>query len=498
MESSIIVVARCNDSDTRLWNSLIDNRAEPKKTVKYSIGTFIKINNASYILSCYHGIQNNYEVYLYQLVKLKGGKYGVNKIDAVVKCFSDELDLALLTFDLASLEVSGVSYVDINSFSDDLPPINGKLTLTYNQTKKISEDSLTKEEKIMELNMIDLIFEKYSSFNMPELPYLKCMIRDLSDDKLTVLKGLSGVLCYRNDKIVGMLMNYSRDDNCIRIIPSNVARMFINEFSVKDAYDGVPGIMLRYDISEVSYNGAKCAGVIVDSTYDIKYDELIKNGDIIVRLDGKEITKDGMIFDQKMRTYVPFETYISMNFKNNDYVMMNLMRKETRGDDHKDITVNVKTIPLCKIRTMQINHDNKYSTINGFVFTELTENIIEFYRNHNIQISGDILERYAIESFGPVDQPRPIVLINIINSEFSKQHLDQVRKIGLPLLKKKNTKNEYYLCILDTINKQKIARLSDIDGLLSDKNTFRFAIDKSIKLVVNFTKTNLSITYIGR
>ena len=187
-----------------------------------------------------------------------------------------------------------------------------------------------------------------------------------------------------------------------------------------------------------------------------------------------------------------------MNFKTDDRVTMNLMRKDTKNDDYKETIVNVKTLPLCKIRTIQITHDNRYSTINGFVFTELTENIIEFYRNHNIQISGDLLERYAIDSFGSVDQPRPIVLINIINSEFSKQHIDLVRRIGLPLLKKKNTKNEYYLCILDTINKQRVTRLADIDGLLSDKNKLRFAIDRSIKLVVNFTKTNLSITYIGR
>jgi hypothetical protein len=431
-------------------------------------------------------------------MKLKGGKYGINKIDATVKCFSDELDLALLTFDSTESGVSEVSYVDINSFSEDLPTIGGKLTLTYNHTKKISEDSVIKEEKFIELIMNNVILEKYSSFNMPELPYFKCTIRDLSDDKLTVLKGLSGVQCYRDDKIVGMLMNYSKDDNCIRVVPSTVILMFINEFSVKGMYSGIPGIILRYDISEVSHNGAKCAGIVVDSTYDIQYDEMVKAGDIIFRIDGKEISKDGMIFDQKMKTYVPFETYITMNFRNDDRVLMTLMRKELKTDDYKEMIVNVKTVPLCKIRTVQINHDNRYSTINGFVFTELTENIIEFYRNHNIYISGDLLERYAIESFGSVDQPRPIVLINIISSEFDKQHLDLVRKIGLPLLKKKNTKNEYYLCILDTINKQKVTRLADIEGLLADKNTLRFAIDRSIKLVVNFTKTNLSITYIGR
>ncbi len=69
MNSSILVVAKCNDSDTRLWNSLIDTKTEPKKSVKYSMGTFIKINDVSYVLSCYHGIQNFYELFIYQFKK---------------------------------------------------------------------------------------------------------------------------------------------------------------------------------------------------------------------------------------------------------------------------------------------------------------------------------------------------------------------------------------------------------------------------------------------
>lgn len=495
MESSIIVVARCNDSDTRLWNSLIDNKLEPKKTYKYSVGTFIKVNNNPYVLACYHGIQNHFELYLYQLIKSKGNKYSVNKITAKAKCFSDELDLALLTFDS---NVSNIQYIDIDSFLEEQPLINNKLIIKYNQTKKISEEFLIKEDKVIELIMKGITFEKYSSFNMPELPYFKCTIKDLSDDKLTILKGLSGIQCQHNDKIIGMLINYSKDDNCIKIIPSSIIRLFINEYMIKHTYDGITGIMLKYDITEINHNNNKYNGIIVDSTYNIKYEEPIKKNDIIIKINQKNITKDGFIFDDKLRLDIPFETYISMNFMSDSNIQMNIMRRDSKNETFKEIIANIKVQPLYKIRTIPINHNNIFFTIDGFVFTELTENIIEFYRNHNIIIAGDIMEKYAIDSFGPIDQSKVVVLVNVINSEFNKNNVELIRNIGLPLIKKNNTKNQYYMCILETINKQKVNKLSDIEKNISEKNIFKMGIDKNIKLSVNFTKTNLSITYIGK
>ena len=96
-----------------------------------------------------------------------------------------------------------------------------------------------------------------------------------------------------------------------------------------------------------------------------------------------------------------------------------------------------------------------------------------------------------------MNKTKPIVLINIINNEFNKKDLDIIHKFGLPLLKKKNTKNEFYLCIIETINKKKINNLHDIQKYFNEPiNTLKFAVDKNIKLCINSAKTNLSITYI--
>lgn len=497
MNSSILIVAKCNDSDTHLWNSLIDIKSEPKSTVKYSMGTFIKINNVPYVLACYHGIQNFYELFIYQFKKIKKNKYIINKIEASLECFSDELDLALIT--IGEGNIDNVEFANIDNFSTKAPNKKTMIKIDYEHTKKTSEDSLSKEKRTIKLVMDDVIFEKYSSFNMPKLPYLKCLSKDLSDDKLVVLKGLSGIMCYGNNKAVGMLMNYDRKDNSIRIIPSIVIQNFVDEYRTTHRYGGLSGIMFKGSMCEFEHNGRDYVGVIVNTTCGIKYQEAIKDDDVIYKIDNRDITKGALIFDPRLERHVPYETYISMNFRGDKPVKINLMRNDVKTNDYEDVVIDVNTISVQMVRNIQINHDDRYCVINGFVFTELTENIIEFYRNHNICLMGDVFERYAVQSYGSYQKLKLIVLINIINNDFNKADMVTINNVGIPLLKKKNAKNEFYLCVLEKINKKKINDLHDLERYASGNvNVLKFSVDKNIKLCINSTDTNLSITYIEK
>ncbi len=391
--------------------------------------------------------------------------------------------------------MDNVDFVNIEQFSTKMPNKNDIIKIKYEHTKKISEESISKEIKEIRLTMDDVIFEKYSSFNMPKLPYLKCSIKNLSDNKLTVLKGLSGIIC-RNEKdqVVGMLMNYDRKDNCIRIVPSAIIQNFITECRSTGKYSGLSGILMKESICEFEHNGVEHIGVIVNTTYGIKYQEALNDDDVIYKIDNKEITKDGLIFDSRLDKLIPYGSYVSMNIKSNETVRLDLMRNDVKLGDYKEMVANVKPVPIRSLRNIRINHNDRYCVLNGFVFTELTENIIEFYRNHNIHIVGDVLEKYAIL---PYNGSKPIVLVNVMNSKFNKNDMNIISNIGLPLLKKKNMKSEFYLCVLDTINKKKISDLHDVERLISsDMNVLRFSVDKNIKLCINSSNTNLSITYI--
>jgi len=494
MESSIIIAAKCADSDTRLWNSLIDIRSEPKKIIKYSMGTFIKIKNTLYVLSCYHGIQNYNEIYLYELKKINDTSYTINKIETSVACYSDELDLALLSLN----DSHNFNTADIDDFSLRFLKKNDVIEIVYDETKKISESKLIKNKSKIELIYKETIYEKYSSFNMPELPYLKFSIKNISEDLIRNLKGLSGIICYnKQNKIIGMLSNYSKVDNHVKIIPSVVIKNFILEYSKKQRYDGISGLIFKNSFCEFEHENNDYNGIIVEKTFGIKYKDTFKNGDIIFKINDKVISKDGKIYDEEIGESIPFNSFISLNTNVDDEVNLVLMRNNPKLNDYEEIKVPVKAISYNQARKIDLNHNDKFVECNGLIFTEISENIIEFYRNHNIHLIGKLLKHFANDSYGPNEHHKKIVLINILNNKFSKENMKEINKFGLPLIKKRNSKNEYYMCILDTVNGKKVTNLSNLTNRLSNnKNILKFLIDKNIDLSINISNTNLSIKYI--
>jgi hypothetical protein len=471
--SSVNIVAECSDSDTRLWNTLIDNNKTPIQVTKKSVGNII---DDRYILGCFHGIQH------YQSIN-------VNQNKATVKSTSDELDLTILEYKATikstsdELDLTILEYKSLDNYNSlkttdfnnvNLPKIGDELNIFYlNKSIKLYVDNIS--------------FENMNCFIMPKLPYIKCKIFKSSDDMISLLKGLSGSLVKNNDGVIcGMLSEYNIEHDLITITPTILIKHFLHEYLNCGDYNGIVSLLVDHSMMDFEHENEQYIGATINKKYALKNN--LKEDDIIIKLNDKSFNSDGTIYDNNLDQNIDLETYIAINFTKNDKINLTILREIKNKWTQKQIEHILFAIQDYK--TIPINHNNKFIINNGFVFTELTENIIEFYRNHNIYIGGDVLDEYANNMY---TGNKIVVLINIINNQFN-----QLIDIKLPLVPNNNCKNEYYLCIIDNLNNKKINNLNDLSKNINDhKNNFKLHTDNQTKLSIIMSNTNFSIKYIG-
>ena len=128
------IIAKCKIEEE--WKHLGNNNFT---VIKYSNGTFIKIGDILYLLSCYHGISKAYKISI---------NIGGDNILLDIACKSNELDIALLNIS-KSLTTKN-NFVGMDDFANKLPDINEKLFI--NTKNKIS------------LNVENIIFEKLNNW----------------------------------------------------------------------------------------------------------------------------------------------------------------------------------------------------------------------------------------------------------------------------------------------------------------------------------------------
>ncbi|ARF11751.1 hypothetical protein Klosneuvirus_2_187 [Klosneuvirus KNV1] len=461
-------------------NELIYPKVNTSTTTQYiSIGNLFEINNRVYVLSCNHCIKHTMKQ-----------NFIINdkNFQCTLKFFSDELELALLEIHNLNTKYTLLTIADLEM------EVNTKVKNVLINTLDIEDYLEHKPAKqiTIECSKYRTEYKKLESLNMPELPVITM---EINNDIKIDMHGISGSLVYYDNKIIGIVSK--NIDNKLSVIPGRNIYRFLTEIIKTNEFNGLCTII--GDISIVNFEtdeGKSVNGLQVDDTLNINYNDFeykekntkclnLKTNDVIFKIDSKNITDNGYIFDDKLQSYIDYRTFISLNYICGDEISLRIMRcTDIKNNDYKEKSIVLRARPLNSLKYIPLISKNNIFEYHGLVFGEISENIINDYIDVGIHL-GYSLKDYYINKPYRNDQIQIVVLLDI-DKNIHKYLIDKINLNGLPLLHIKD--KEYGIPIIKKINKHKITSLEKMKNILSKqpKNIIYLDIDdiKKIKIQI--------------
>lgn len=399
-----------NVIDKWLSNSKLDDSYDENtnKDMERHIswGNIITINKLNYILSCYHGVHNSEYIYGY----LNDQEM---KLSIVAK--SEELDIVLL------------------------------------KSNTCLDENVIKFKKSLKIPNYRIIFKK-EIFTMPLIPYLHIE---------SIEEKFSGTLIFNaKNKCIGMVTMMSLIEKKYYAISSIFILKFIEDFKKYSTFHGLKTLLFKNEICELEDENIKSDGLVIKNLNKIVYankGKMLKENDIIYKINDKLIIR-GKIFDEKIGLELPYDTYISLFTK----VTIDYYRYCTEKKEHVLHSFKPLIKPINLYRNIQITSSvDDYHIYNGIIFCVLTCDIINLYKENNIQIEGYALQNYIHNQY--TNSPMPTIIILDIIKCFAHKYSEE-----LPYKKLDN--NNYNIAVIKNINNSKIKNITSLKSLLPCKN----------------------------
>ena len=506
--SQVIVVAHAKPENIRPWlddnNDTIEEEFKnleitKKHIVKTSVGSLININNDVYVLGLLHGLKNMYDLFMYAFVRDLNGKYSIvtNQLEVIIT--SDELDLVLLKpINFTDKIVS----INLEKFNKVIPNRDSLANLYIRNTKYKSKQQLVLDDRIYKCKVNNIVLENQQSYNMPILPYILICVDDDKFYETDDIGGISGSFVLDNNKnIVGIVSNIIIGTKNLSILPSVSICRFLEEFMKTDRFAGLCDIVGDLKLCEIETEEKELMTVMVTDAVGINYNKNIldrtdsignslQDGDILYEVNGLEFDKKGKLYCDKIGMFIPLSTYIALEYISGDMIPLSIYRMNK--DEHNSKKIKLKARPICTMKYIPISSMKRYYEYNGLIFMELTEEIIELYRNNSIVFTGPIIKYYDETPYRNVDE-KVVILIGINKKKISDEYINVYDGLALPFIHK--NENRYILPIISKINKKKITSLDNIEKLISKngKNILYLLGDGKIKL--DFDDSNSSLKY---
>ena len=466
-----IIYSKSINISYNIWSYIKDKQHEYSNISEYSLanlisnfdeelritrgfGILVEISSKFYIITCFHIIgQVNMEIFaiasnnnnIFTTIPLK-----ITKI-------IQELDIVVLEFSNKSQE-NEFTYFQKNDFDMKIDDI-----IKYKQNIKL--EYYTINDLIIENDFIkntipinDIVIENdfLKSIIIPKIPLLKytCNLENLN--------GLSGSILRIDNNIIGMTTSYNNMK--LEAIPMILLYNLVN---ASLNYDGNILSVFHFcskvvDIEE-NNNNVTCHYIVdcKNTSYQInmmKKNFKFKINDIIYKLNNKNFTEIGTIYDDLLGCELTIDTYMMIMTFCNITIKIDLYRKI--NEEHTLISYNLYGKSFDNIYNVNIFNNHKYLYWKGFIFTELSEELILNLNHSGIILTGDIFENYKrIHD----NKTKIVILIDIDYKVLNKKTLNQLINIKLPYIK---YNNGYTLFILEKIGNNKILSLIDLKTIL--------------------------------
>ena len=491
---SCIIYSKVRTIQNNVWSKIKTNNTSKKDITEYNLndliddanhilqkgfGTLIKFEKKIFVITCLHIIgQVNMEINGYMPNK----KNILSKIPLKIIKRIPEFDIAVLEFvnKYSDDEFQYYTKHDFHKANQNNGLNNAKLSIMT--VDGISNNAIYNESKIMNITM-ETNNLKY--IIVPKIPLIKFTtdieeIPEFSHD----IDGLSGSNIILNKHLVAMVTSYNNMK--LEAIPIHFIYDIITSV-LKTKTDTLTGFYFCTKVVELEMdNNLVCYGHYITDPKDIGYQTntskkfKFKQGDVILSVNNKQFTRVGMITDDNNNYDLPLDTYLMLCCYKG-LVNFHIYREQTK----KELTQTIYGKSFNDVYDINIFNNNHYIYWKGFIFTELSEELIYEINSSGVKLLGKYFEnRKIIKNY----KTKLVVLLDIDYKALDQETSDELQKIGLPY---KPYENGYTLLVLEKINNKKITTIADLLTILEKSDTKVICDylaednEKSLRLTVN-------------
>jgi maleate cis-trans isomerase len=456
-------------------------------------GFIINIYNKIYIITCFHIIgKNNMKNKMYFYDSHQNIHHQNIKIVNIIE-----------EFDIAIMEPMNPQDIDQNIIfkNNDLLnkiyecPTTGIIKHMSSNISSLNNAliNLISEETLCNINNIknvDLLSSYLKIYSVPCLNItLNCEI------EINKIHGLSGSIIIGENKILGMIILNENQNIYALPIPIIIELVKIAIKTKKN----IEGIIINTQLcsftmdktikhNNIIYKNDKLYnGHIVTDNFDISYqrnDKLtsfkFKSGkemddkDIILSVNNNLIDQDGNIYNEIIGHSIKLGLSLLLSFYNNNFASVEYLR------NNKIDVVNIKGIEIDKHLSIHNKLNDKFIYYEGFVFAELSEDLIGYFYKKNIKIEGTF-------NFVNKKQFKYVVLVyinwNYLVKEYNKG-LSEFRKYNF-------IDNKIF--ILEKIGNEVITGISSLNRIFSKKKLIKEKQNTFSYNIINNTSKNISV-----
>jgi hypothetical protein len=318
---------------------------------------------------------------------------------------------------------------------------------------------------------VEIKMEYIKSELLPKIPVYSISAECDSTESHSLLAGSEVI---KNDKLYGFVIK--KNNNEITAVPCLIINMFLLHI-FDNPLSELKGIIVYSCYCEVIDKKKIIGNYITENTcfypstnsMDIMTKFSFRQNDILLSIDDKEFNSDMSLYFDDLSCFLPINTYFMFALLQKNNVKIKLLRNNTVK------TIYLNGISYNNIFKIRI-YGKKYINWNGFIFCELTEEIL---------VNNFSQKKYNIFS---IDGSKYVALINWKSTLLPEQLLFFIKTDGLsesyltqlserkllqekPLLKV----NVQKLYLVDKIGNKFIKSLDDISGIiLGDKRKVSF------------------------
>lgn len=434
-----------------------DNTIE--NVVKTGYGIFVKYLDDIYIVTCHHIVNN-----------LRGSIYGYvdifdNKFNLKVVGYMKEIDLVVLKpIDLLNIAKYNVVSTDIDFVGVTIPYIiknKENIKLKYHKVNKADKKFVSSE---YDTNLLNIENSYFKSILIPKFPLIKFTCPTIHND--LELDGLSGTLLYIDNMIIGMTFCYVH--NYLEAVPWYFIKMFTKHIIDSNEIDNkICGYSIMTELGDVDIEYKQYTVHYVTSDSVLSYKThgdsyfKFKRGYALLKINNNVFTSEGKIHVELLNYDVLFDTYMMICAIINKNINITYIKVD--NEEIKQVLLIPKNI--CLRYNVNIVSDHKYVYWRGFIFCELSEELIMTLNTINIKLIGNIFDNYKNYIS---ERNKYVVIIDVNYKAMSDRMKSEVTNICLPYIR---SDNGYRLLVVDKIGKKKInnlKHLKEIIELVSD------------------------------
>lgn len=480
MEENTIIILTTVDSkknDIRCWGKKSDEKYDDK-IVNKGMGFVVRYEGKIIIITCGHVIRNAKKVYGLKIIK---DGIDVIKFELISVVDAIEFDIGILVpQDDLLIDKLFPNPLTIDDFDMTLPKEKENIKIIAMDIVD-DKDSIFYKTKVSNWFVKNITIEQIYSNNIPENILINISSQNFFESFVISYNGLSGSPCYNSDdKIVGIIGLEPADQDIfddveINVLPIMITFRVIKEYIEYDYYYGACTLYFKSkfvgndNFKKIHNFNEKY--LQVTNNYSIPYEQSIsklENGDVFLFLSDNSIDNNGNVYCPILKYKVPIQTYCMLNFNSSDTIELTVVRNKSKTN------LSIQAVPIWKYIYIPFssNYDgNKnFVEIDGMVFVEISEDIIEYFVGNGIDIVGPFIDVHTTNKYRK-DNERIIVLIDLANKdviekinyqEFEQTYSNEESETKyVPTLRKMNGKK--IINILDLKSKMKSEKCSNIE-----------------------------------